>query len=153
MKKKKKGNKPSAKISCFGRTWSLWKFLGHRSNLHHSKNQSHSSDNVRSDPNLLSHQGTPQNFVCFLGPHLQHMEVPRLGVELELQLLTYTTATATCDLNHVCDLPHTSLQCQILNPISEARNQTHNRMVIRFVSAAPWQQLPVGFCCCCLLIT
>ena len=24
-------------------------------------------------------------FVCFLGPNLQHMEVPRLGVELELQ--------------------------------------------------------------------
>ena len=23
---------------------------------------------------------------CFLEPHLQHMEVPRLGVELELQL-------------------------------------------------------------------
>ena len=23
-------------------------------------------------------------FVCFLGPHLQPMEVPRLGVELEL---------------------------------------------------------------------
>ena len=31
----------------------------------------------------------------FLGPHLQHMEVPRLGVELELQLLAYTTATGT----------------------------------------------------------
>ena len=33
----------------------------------------------------------------FLQPHLQHMEVPRLGVESELQLLTYTTATATRD--------------------------------------------------------
>ena len=30
----------------------------------------------------------------FLGPHLQHMEVPRLRGELELQLLAYTTATA-----------------------------------------------------------
>ena len=30
----------------------------------------------------------------FLGPHLWYMEVPRLGVELELQLLAYTTATA-----------------------------------------------------------
>ena len=28
----------------------------------------------------------------FLGPHLQHMEVPRLGVESELQLPAYTTA-------------------------------------------------------------
>ena len=26
-------------------------------------------------------------FVVFLGPHLRQMEVPRLGVELELQLL------------------------------------------------------------------
>ena len=29
----------------------------------------------------------------FLGPHLRHMEVPRLGVKLELQLLAYATAT------------------------------------------------------------
>ena len=32
---------------------------------------------------------------AFLGPHLQHMEVLRLGVESELQLLAYATATAT----------------------------------------------------------
>ena len=31
----------------------------------------------------------------FLGPHLQHMEVPRLGVESELQVLAYAIATAT----------------------------------------------------------
>ena len=31
----------------------------------------------------------------FLGLHLQHMKVPRLGVELELQLPACTTATAT----------------------------------------------------------
>ena len=30
----------------------------------------------------------------FLGPHWWHMEVPRLGVKLEIQLLAYTTATA-----------------------------------------------------------
>ena len=34
---------------------------------------------------------------CFLGPHLRHMEVPRLGVNLELQLPAYTTATAMLD--------------------------------------------------------
>ena len=28
---------------------------------------------------------------CFLGSHLWHMEVPRLRVELELQLLAYAT--------------------------------------------------------------
>ena len=34
-------------------------------------------------------------FFCFLGPHPRHMEVPRLRVESELQLLAYTTVTAT----------------------------------------------------------
>ena len=38
---------------------------------------------------------------CFLGPHPQHMEVPRLGVESELQLLAYTTASATQDLSRI----------------------------------------------------
>ena len=33
-------------------------------------------------------------FFFFLGPHLWYVEVPRLGVELELQLLAYTTTTA-----------------------------------------------------------
>ena len=49
-------------------------------------------------------------FTVFLGPHPQHMEVPRLGVELELQLPAYTTATATRDLSHVCELHHSSQQ-------------------------------------------
>ena len=34
------------------------------------------------------------SFLVFLGPHLWHMGVPRLGVKSELQLLAYTTATA-----------------------------------------------------------
>ena len=61
---------------------------------------------------------------CFSGPHLQHMAVPRLGVESELQLLAYTTATATQDLSHVCDLYHSSRQCRILNSLSKARDGT-----------------------------
>ena len=36
-------------------------------------------------------------FLPFLGPLPQHMEVPRLGVKLELQLPAYTTATAMQD--------------------------------------------------------
>ena len=39
--------------------------------------------------------------ISFLGPHLWHMEVPGLGVKLELQLLAYTTATAMRDLSHM----------------------------------------------------
>ena len=41
-------------------------------------------------------------FVClfifaFLGPHLQHMEVPSLGVKSELRLPAYTTAHHNTD--------------------------------------------------------
>ena len=50
----------------------------------------------------------------FLGLHLQHMEVPRLGVELELRLLAYATVTATWDLSHISNLHHRSWQCWIL---------------------------------------
>ena len=53
------------------------------------------------------------------------MEVPRLGVESELQLLAYATATETQDLSHTCDLHHSSWQCQIANPLSEARDRTY----------------------------
>ena len=42
-----------------------------------------------------------------------------------LQLLAYTTATATWDPSHVCDLRHSSWQCRIVNPLSEARDGTH----------------------------
>ena len=36
---------------------------------------------------------------CFLGLHPWHMEVPRLGVESELQLPAYAAATAMPDLS------------------------------------------------------
>ena len=52
----------------------------------------------------------PFSFFCFLGPHPRHMEVFRLGVESELQLLAYTTATSMLDLSYVCDLHHSSQQ-------------------------------------------
>ena len=63
------------------------------------------------------------SFFCFLGPHLQHMGVPRrLGVESELQLPTYTTATQ--NPSHIFDLHHSSQQCQIPDPPCEARDWT-----------------------------
>ena len=52
------------------------------------------------------------------------MEVPGLGVELELQLLVCTTATATWGPSHVCDLNHSSWQHRIPNPLRDARDQT-----------------------------
>ena len=71
--------------------------------------------------------------IHFLGPYLQHMEVPRIGVELEVQLLAYTKATAAQDPSSVCDLHHSSRQCQIINPLCEARDQTHNLMVTSWI--------------------
>ena len=50
------------------------------------------------------------------------MDVPRLGVQLEL--LTDATATATPDPSCIFDLCHSSQQRQILSPLSEARDQT-----------------------------
>ena len=61
------------------------------------------------------------------------MEIPRLGVKSELQLLVYTTVTAMWDPGRVCDLHHSSQQSW-----TEARYPTHNLMVaIRFISAEP----------------
>ena len=67
-------------------------------------------------------------FVCLflfwlLGLQVQHMEVPRLGVKSELQLPAYTTATATQDPSRICNLHHSSWQCWMLDPLSEARDQ------------------------------
>ena len=63
-------------------------------------------------------------FFFFLGPHLQYMEVPRLGVELELQLLAYTAATATPHPTRICGLHRSFRQHQILNPLGDTRVQT-----------------------------
>ena len=68
---------------------------------------------------------------CLLGPHPQHMEVPRLGIQWELQPPEYTTATAMQDLSWVCHLFHSSQQRQILNPLIEARDRTHVLMDAR----------------------
>ena len=46
-----------------------------------------------------AHTGTDNWLLFFVysGPRLQHVEAPRLGVQSELQLLVYATATATPD--------------------------------------------------------
>ena len=62
-------------------------------------------------------------FVCFVFSFLGlKVEVPRLGVESELQLPAYATAAATWDPNCVCDLHHSSQKHQILNPLSQAKD-------------------------------
>ena len=55
---------------------------------------------------------------------LQHMKVPRLGAKSQLQLPAYTTAPAMMDPSSVCDLCCRLQQCQILNALSKATDQT-----------------------------
>ena len=50
------------------------------------------------------------------------MDVPRLGVESELQLLAFAIATAMWDPSHTYHLHHSLWQCWIPNPLSKARN-------------------------------
>ena len=51
-------------------------------------------------------------------------QVPRPRVESELQLPATVTATAMWDPSCVCDLHHSSQQCQIPNPLIKARART-----------------------------
>ena len=80
-------------------------------------------------------------FFLFLGPHLRHVEVPRLGVESELQLPASAKATASQDPSHVCDLQHSSQQLQIPDP---GIKPASSWILVGFVSAAPQQELPFG---------
>ena len=80
---------------------------------------------------------------CFLGPHQQHMEAPWLGVESELQLPAYATATATWNLSYICKLHHSSQKCQIPNPLSEARGQP---CVLTDTSWARYRWATTGTC-------
>ena len=54
------------------------------------------------------------------------MEVPRLGVLLELQLPAYTTTTEMPDPSCICNVQHSSQQCWILSPLGKARAPAHN---------------------------
>ena len=69
----------------------------------------------------------------FFGPHLWHIEVPRLGVQSELQLPASTTATARPDLNHIYKLHHSSWPHQILNPLNKAKDRTSILMDTRWL--------------------
>ena len=78
---------------------------------------------IKFDRNSLAHQGTASVcFLSFLGLHPWYMEVPSLGIQVELLASITTIATATW--SHICNLHHSSRQRQILNPLREARDGT-----------------------------
>ena len=64
-------------------------------------------------------------FFFFLRPHLQHMEVPRLGFKSELQLQAYTTWQHRIQATSACSLRCSLQQCLILKPLSKARDPTY----------------------------
>ena len=59
--------------------------------------------------------------VVFLGSHLEAYG----NSQAREWIGAYTTATATQDLNHVCDLHHSSWKYPILKPLSEARDRAY----------------------------
>ena len=73
---------------------------------------------------ILSDMNNPitASFLLFRATTV-HMEFPRLGVKMELQLPAYTTTTAIPDPSCICDLRCYLRLCQILNPLSKVRDQ------------------------------
>ena len=85
-------------------------------------------------------------FFGFLGLHPWHIEVSRLGVELELQLPIYTTATAMPDLRHV--VTYTIADGNTRSLTHWARpgiEPVSSWILVRFVFAEPQQELLVFF--------
>ena len=70
-------------------------------------------------------------YLVFLGWHPRHIEIPRLGVEWELKLLAYATATAMPDPRQVCDLHYSSWQCWILNRVQGSKPRPHGYQTSR----------------------
>ena len=91
----------------------------------------------------------------FLGPQVQYVEIPNLGVKSKLQLPAYTKATAMWDVRHVCNLYHSSWQLWILNPLSEARDWTRVLLDTSQVHyhwammGIPWHCYLCSLGCCC----
>ena len=81
-------------------------------------------------------------FCFFFVLHPEHMDVPRLGIELELQLPAYTTDTAMQDSRCLCALT---------TALSSTISLTHWAMpssswnLIRFISAVPQWELHKPF--------
>ena len=80
----------------------------------------------------------------FLQLHLWHMKVPELGVESELQLPAYATATEMLDLSRICELHHSLWQHRILThwarlgiePTSHRHSRDWTRILIDTTSSS-----------------
>ena len=81
-------------------------------------------------------------FFFFQGCIQQHMEVHRLRSEWSYSCRPTPTTIAMPDLSHICDLHHSSWQCQILNPLRPGTEPVSSRILVRFISTEPhWELL------------
>ena len=88
------------------------------------------------------------SFFLFLGPHLQHMEVPRLGVESELYLPAYTTATAIQDLRGMCNYTTAHNNTRSLTHwVRPEMEPASSWILVRFITTEPWWEPHKVFLC------
>ena len=79
----------------------------------------------------------------FWGSHLWHMDVSRLGVELELQFLA--TATAMPDPSHICDLHHSHSSAGSLTHWERSGIEPASLWIlVGFLTAETQQEPPSG---------
>ena len=80
----------------------------------------------------------------FLGPHPWHMEVPTLGVQLELELPAYTRAIATPDPSRFCDLQNGNTR-SLTHWARPGIKPATSWFLVGFVSTVPWRELLVYY--------
>ena len=86
---------------------------------------------------ISSWQSWPFIYAFFLGVHLWHMEVPMLGVELELEPQPQQLGIWAKSVTY----PHSSQQCQIPGPLRGIKSAS-SWILVRFISAASQRELP-----------
>ena len=84
-------------------------------------------------------------FFAFLGPHPQDMEVPRLGVQTELQPPAYTTATL--DPSSVCNLTTAHSNARSLTHWVRPGAEPEFSSMLGSVTVKPWWELLNFFIC------
>ena len=86
------------------------------------------------------------SFFVFLGPHPQHMEVPRLGIQSELQLPAYSRAAVMPDLSCICNPNQAHNNAGSLTHWARSGiNPATSWFLVRLVSAVPRRELPECF--------
>ena len=81
----------------------------------------------------------------FLGQYLQHVEVPRLEAESELQLPAYTTATAAQDLSHASATYTTARSSagSLTYWVRPGIEPASSWILVGFISAEPQWEFPL----------